>query len=43
MRLKVDLLADGEKISYVALNDVVVTKTALARIYDLRITVGGNT
>ncbi len=42
MRLKVDLLADGEKISYVALNDVVVTKTALARIYDLRITVGGN-
>jgi len=42
MRLKVDLLADGEKISYVALNDVVVTNTALARIYDLRITVGGN-
>lgn len=41
MRLEVDLITDGNCCSYVALNDVVVTKTAMARIYDLRISVGG--
>ncbi|MDP8223704.1 MAG: NAD(+)/NADH kinase [Candidatus Lernaella stagnicola] len=41
MRLQVDIVTDGETSSYSALNDVVITKTALARIYDLRIAVGG--
>jgi len=41
MRLEVELINDGNSCFYVALNDVVVTKTAMARIYDLRISVGG--
>jgi NAD+ kinase len=39
MRLAADFHSGGEVIPYVVLNDVVVTKSALARIFDLRITV----
>jgi NAD+ kinase len=39
MRLKVDVLTDGESFTYTALNDVVISKSAMARIYDLRISV----
>jgi NAD+ kinase len=39
LRLKVDVLAGGVTFTHYVLNDVVVTKSALARIFDLRITV----
>ncbi|MHA1569564.1 MAG: NAD(+)/NADH kinase [Alphaproteobacteria bacterium] len=42
MRLNVTLHTNGEEIPFAVLNDVVVSKSALARIFDLRITVGGN-
>jgi len=41
-RLRVVVHANHEHYEYQVLNDVVLTKSALARIFDLRISVGGN-
>jgi len=42
LRLNVCVHCGAEKIDYTVLNDVVLTKSALARIFDLRISVGGH-
>lgn len=42
LRLKVSVRSESGEKHYEVLNDVVVTKSALARIFDLRIAVGGN-
>jgi NAD+ kinase len=41
-RLRVEVWANAERQEYQVLNDAVLTKRALARIFDLRISVGGN-
>lgn len=42
MRLDVSVYTKRETSCYSVLNDVVITKSALARIFDLRISVGGS-
>jgi len=42
MRLDVTVHSGRETYRYTVLNDVVITKSALARIFDLKISVGGN-
>lgn len=42
IRLKVEVWEGQQVFPYVVLNDVVVTKSAISRIFDLKITVGGN-
>lgn len=42
VRLQVEVHSKEQVFPYSVLNDVVVTKSAISRIFDLRITVGGN-
>lgn len=43
MRLRVGVVRDGKRVAdYLALNDVVIAKTALARMIELRVRAGGD-